>query len=254
MGANDIDPSVYVRPPVLDVASAIALATALLAAAPKDLSDSERRAAKRLRKDSGSLQDAWAKADAAAPVADRRKVDTRVDNAWAILLDRAAAYASLPVATYPRADRARAIVTAIAPDRAWLKLPYAAEWAESDKRLKRIDADGLAPELDALAGPEFLAEVRAAHAEHGLALGIKSPIARPAEVSLADPLRAVALSVVRYARAVVGGLDEDDAASVDRTRAALAPIDDHRDGQWRRASGGAVPDAPPAPAAPTPDP
>ena len=185
-----------------------------------------------------------------APVADRRKVDTRVDNAWALFLDRIEAYGNLPVAAYPKAAPARAIVTVLSPDRAWLKLPYAAEWAESDKR---IDADGLAPELDALAGPEFLAEVRAAHAEYGVALGIKSPVARPADVGLADPLRAVARSIARYARAVVGELDEDDADSVERTRAALAPIDDHRDGPWRRANGCAAPDAPAAPPTPTPE-
>lgn len=254
MPTEPLDPAAYVRSPMLDVASGVALCAALLAAIPKDASPTVKRSAKRLRKDALALQQEWAAADAAAPPPDRRTVDTRVDNAWAIALDRLVAYGALPDASVPKAARARELVERISPDRSWLKLPYAAEWAESEKRLRRID-DGLAADVDALAGKEFLAELRAAHAEYGAALGMKGPTAEAVVVNLVDPLRAVAQSIARYGRAVIGELDEDDAESVARARAALRPIDEHRAGVARRgagASGGAAePATPPTPATPT---
>ena len=101
--------------------------------------------------------------------------DARVDNGWGALLDRLEAYAALPVATFPKAARARLLVDLISPDRAWLNLSFAAQWAESNKRIQRIDDEGLAADIDALAGKEFLVEVRSAHAEYGAALGMKDP-------------------------------------------------------------------------------
>lgn len=257
MASDEIDLSAYVRPPVLDVASGVALSAALLAAVQKDASEGVKKAAKKLRKDAQVLQEAWSKSDAVTPTLDRRKVDTRVDNAWGMLLDRLEAYAHLPAATFPRATRARELVDAISPDRQWLKLQYTAEWAESDKRIKRIDADGLLADIDALAGKEFMLEVRSAQAEYGLALGMEGPTAEAVEVNLAAPLRSVAAAIARYSRAVIGDLDEDDPASVRRTRIALRPIDEHRQGQARRASGGgggaAEPEAAPSPTTPLPD-
>ncbi len=49
----------------------------------------------------------------------------------------------------------------------FLKLPYHEEWAEREKRLQRIDAEGLCKDLDALAGKDFLDAVRGAHERYG---------------------------------------------------------------------------------------
>jgi hypothetical protein len=257
MASEEIDLSAYVRSPVLDVASGVALSAALLAAVPKDGSEGVKRAAKKLRKEAQVLQQAWTTSDVVIAVPDRRRVDTRVDNAWGILLDRLEAFASLPVATFPKAARARELVDSVSPDRQWLNLQYNAEWAESDKRLRRIEAEGLQPDIDALAGKEFLSEVRSAHAEYGQALGMEGPTAESVEVNLAAPLRSVAAAIARYSRAVIGDLDEEDPASVRRTRVALRPIDEHRLGQARRASaGGGAAEAPapaPSPALPLPE-
>src|SRR5947209_3172438 len=90
--SDDFDATPYVRPPILDVPSGVALGVALLSALPKSAPDHVKKAAKKLRRDILALQLAWANSDASPTPADRRKADMRIDNAWAILLDRLEAY------------------------------------------------------------------------------------------------------------------------------------------------------------------
>jgi hypothetical protein len=87
----------------------------------------------------------------------------------------------LPAGQHPRAARARELVDILSPtNREWLELAYEAEWAESEKRLGWIEAQGLTKDIHDLAGPEFLGEVKAAHAEYGVALAVAAPApARP---------------------------------------------------------------------------
>ena len=248
--AEDFDPAPYVRPPILDVATGVALGVGLISAMPKPAPDNVRAAATKVRKDTVALQLAWGKTATAAP--DRCKSDMRIDNAWGILLDRLESYSRLPVATYPRAARAQELLDTISPhDREWLKLVYEAEWAESTKRLDRIESESLAKDINELAGPEFLAEVKAAHAEYGIALGVTTPAQVAVEVNLAAPLRSLSRAIGRYGIAVVG-MAGDDAASIAVVRKALRPIDSLREGQARRARAGNAADAAPeAPASPT---
>ena len=49
----------------------------------------------------------------------------------------------------------------------FLQLALNAQWAESEKRLQMIDADGWADDIDGMAGPEFLKEVREKHEGSG---------------------------------------------------------------------------------------
>lgn len=244
------DPALYVRPPVLDVPSGVALGVALLTALPHGAPDHVRAAARALRKGTVALQTEWAKSYARPPQKDRRKADTRIDNAWGILLDRLVAYAHLPADTYPRTTRASELVDVLSPDgRAWLALAYSAEWAESDRRLKQVDAEGLASDINALAGPEFLAEVRAAHVQYGEALGITHAAEPDPEVNLAEPLRALAQAVTRYSFAVASTFDGSPATAA-VAHAALNPIDLHRAQQSRRAIASADSPAPAPTAAP----
>ena len=251
--SDDFDPTPYVRPPIIDVASGVALATSLLNAVPKDPPESMRKAAQKVRKTTLALQQAWAKSDESGAPLDRRKADMRTDNAWGIFLDRLEAYASLPVEHYPKAARARALIDAISPERAWLKLMYEAQWAESDRRLEKIDSQGLAADVDALAGPEFLAEVRSAHKAYGLALGITKPRVEVPEVNLAEPLRELARAIGRYGL-IVAGLVDDHPASLELVKKALRPIDEYRESQARRSRAGAAgsPEKPPVATPTTP--
>jgi len=231
--SDDFDPTPYVRPPLLDVASGVALATSLLHAVPKDAPKPMRKAAQKVRKTTVAIQEAWAKSDASGAPPDRRKADIRIDNAWGIFLDRLEAYASLPVEHFPKAARARVLIDAISPERSWLKLTYEAQWAESDRRLKKIDDEGLAADADALAGPEFLSEVQSAHKAYGLALGITKPREAAPEVNLLEPLRALGRAIGRYGL-VVAGLVDEDPESLAMVKKALRPIDEFREAQARR--------------------
>ena len=252
--ADDFDATPYVRPPILDVPSGVTLGVALLSAMPKPAPEHVKKAAKKVHHDTVALQTVWAKSDAAPTVADRRRADIRIDNAWAILLDRLEAYASLPSDEVPKATRARELIEILSPNgREWLKSPYQAEWAESQKRLKKIDDENLSADVDALAGTEFLLEVRRAHKAYGVALGVTKPSPEVPEVNLADPLRALARSIARYGVAVAGMID-DDPATLAAVRKALRPIDDLRDAQARRNGGGDDAPAPPTATPTTPVP
>ncbi|APR79648.1 Hypothetical protein A7982_04995 [Minicystis rosea] len=253
--SDDFDPTPYVRPPKIDIPSGVALSVALLSAVPKPRPDHVDKAAKRLRKSVVGLQAAWAKSDIPATPADKRKADIRIDNAWGMLLDRLEAYASLPVQDFPKAARAREILEAISRDREWLKLPYGSEWAESQKRLARIDG-GLAADVDALAGPEFLTEIRRAHEAYGIAIGVTQPIPQAESVNLAEHRRALSRAIASYGIAVVSMAGDDDEALA-TVRKALRPIDDYREAQSRRnasAAGDAPEPLPATPATPIPDP
>ena len=252
---EEIDATLYARPPKVDVASAVTLGRSLLTAMPKPAPEHVRAAATKLRKDTVALQAAWGAFGSAPPPRDRRQADIRIDNAWGILLDRLESYSRLPVETHPRAVRARQLLDILSPnDREWLKLAYEAEWAESEKRLSWIEAQELASDINDLSGPEFLIEVKAAHVVYGAALGVTVAAPLALEVKLAEPLRAVSRSIGRYSLALVT-MAGDDEASITVVRNALRPIDAYREGQARRArvsAADAAPDAAPeAPISPT---
>ena len=65
--SDDFDPTPYVRPPVIDVASGVALGVALLSALPKDAPEGVRKVAKKLRTATVELQQAWM-ANGRAPI------------------------------------------------------------------------------------------------------------------------------------------------------------------------------------------
>ncbi len=245
------DPSAYVRKPVINVASGFALGCALVAACPKAAPADVKRAVRKLRSAVVNLQQEWLKRDKTKPKTDRRGADRRLDNAWGALFGRLESYARLPADEYPDAARAAELLTAMFSDGlGFVKLPYEQEWAESDKRLRLVETNKLAGDIDRVAGPMFLAEVRRAHELYGKALGVTEAVATYEEASLAGPLRAVQDAVVGYALRLIATAEEDDPSSVAMVRAALAPLDAHRAAQGRRA---VEADNPVDPHAPVPD-
>jgi hypothetical protein len=226
--SDDFDPTPYVRPPQCDVASGFALGVALLSAVPKGAPENVRKAAKKLRTATVDLRQAWSSSGRSAPM-DKRPADIRVDKAWGALYSRLDAYASLPAGEHKRAKRAAELLDVIYPDGLqFLTLPYNAEWAEGEKRLKLIEEDELAEDIDALAGPEFLAEVRKAHRIYGEAIGVTRPAAEAKRANLVDPLRALGRAITQYALQVIAMVDDEKPESIALVKRALRPIDDHR--------------------------
>jgi len=196
-------------------------------------------AAKRLRASAVALQEAWSKIETSTTGPDARLADRAVDNGWSALYGRPESYAALPVERHPKALRAAALQNALFPDGlAFLRLPYAAEWAETKKRIDQIAREGWAAEIDALAGPEFLEEIGDLHDSYGKAIGVTAARPEAAQsAKVAEPLRGLARAISAYATQLVAAADVEDDASLHVARAALRPLDDHRAGAPRRAKG-----------------
>jgi hypothetical protein len=243
--ADVLDPALYVHAPRADLPSSLALAHALLSALPSGASDGVRKAAARIRHQAAAVQGLWRerhKADAEGGASiNVRPFDQRLDVAWRALDRRLEGYALLASTGLESARRAAELRSLLFPTGLmFLTLPFAAEWAESQKRLDLIAEQHLAADLDRLAGPELLAEVRAAHTEYGKALHItQAEPARADPAPLLEPLRALQQTFVDYAVQVLAATDLADAESVGRARAALRPLDVFREAAARRAGGAA---------------
>lgn len=228
---DDFDPSVYARAPKLDVPSAIALGIRLLAAVPKQPPLAVRKAAKVLHQKIITLQSTWKARDRMEKRLDARPVDVLADNAMNRLFGRIEDYAGLPSDQYPLAERAQILLGTLFPEGlAFLKSDYASQWAETQKRIERIDEENLADDLDKIAGPEFLAEVRRIHKIYGEAIGITKPRAEAAMPNLAVPLRNVGVAMTLHALQLVTVIMDEEAPMDMRvaSREALRPFDEYR--------------------------
>lgn len=232
---DDFDPALYVRQPIIDVAQGVALGIALLSATPKPAPDNVKKSAKHLRAAVLKLQDAWRQNGRIAPI-DKRPADVRADKAWGAFHARINAYAELPRAEYPLAKRAAEILDILFPDGlGFLALLYNAQWAECEKRLKLIEEEEFESDLETIAGPEFLAELKKAHHLYGQALGITRAADPKSPVNLSEPLRALAKAVVHYSLQLIAMLDDSEATSA-AVRKALHPLDQLRAQQSERRS------------------
>jgi hypothetical protein len=236
MVEDTFDPSIYTRAPKLDVAGGVALSIQLLATVPAKPTPAVKKAAQKLRKNTIKLQEAWKERDRIEKPADPRPVDVMADAAMGRLVSRLEGYAGLSAEQYPLATRAGEILAALFPDLEFLQYDYNSQWAETQKRIERIDEEDFAKDIDRISGPEFLAEVRRIHALYGVVIGVTQAREKVAAPSLAAPLRDVSASIAAYAiqlSAVYMDADTDD--STRRVvRAALAPMDEYRNGAARR--------------------
>ena len=234
----EIDLSLYVRAPVVDMAGAVALGVSLLSAMPKGAPPPVQSAAKKLRGSVIALQSAWGASTAPAPAVNKRAADLAMDVAWGCLEARLGAYARLPAAHHPKSARAAEIHEALfAEGLDFLTLPFKSQWAEGQKRLDLIKEKGYAADVEALAGQEFLAEVKRAHKVYGEALGITKAEEAVPDVELAEPRREVGRSIVDYALQLLAYMSDVPKAE-GAVRKALKPIDDQRAAAARRAADG----------------
>jgi len=233
----DFDPSLYARAPKFDVPSAVALSIKLLSATPQNAPPHVKKAAKTLHTKTITLQSVWKERDRVEKRSDPRPIDVRADGALGRFYRRIEDYAGLPHDKYPLAARADEILVTLFPSGlAFLKGTFPSQWAETQKRLERIDEEGLAEDIDKIAGPEFLAEIREIHQLYGEAIGITKAQPTFTIPSLAEPLRGVTSSMGLYLLQLVSVCLDEEASQEARTAArdALRPIDDHRASAARR--------------------
>jgi hypothetical protein len=234
---HDFDWQPYTRTPILDVPSAVALGHALLSAVPKPAPDAVKSTARNMRRDVGALQKAWA-SQPADKREDPRPLDTRFDGAWSALRDRLSAATSLTAEDHSTdAERAAELLQSLFPTGAdFLKLPYAKQWAESDKRIRIVRDQGLQPDIERLAGAAYWKQVETLHQAYGDVLGItRDRQPAPAPTNLLDPLRDAQRSIGNYVLQVAAAASHD-ASFAPRAERALAPVDAMRDASARRAS------------------
>jgi CBS domain-containing protein len=229
-----LDLSLYVTAPRLSVPAAVSLGIALLSAAPKPAPQTVRRAATRLRESVLTLQQDWRRQLGAGlgSLVAPRDADSRVDRAMRAMSMRLEALTLLSASAGPDVEAAESAYQRLFPDGLrFLTLPYAQQWAHCDRLLSTLDEDEeLAADVERLVGETTLAEVRAAQAAYGDALGITTARETTDAVSLAEPLDAVRNAIVSYALQVIA-MQSDDPSRLAAARKALAPIDELRAAQ-----------------------
>ena len=251
---NPIDPEPYIRTPRLGVDTGLSLAKLILRAVPKKPSAGVLMAAKALAAGVTTLETAWTAHGKAQPVRNPRPADLRLDRAWGAVHARLTAWSIFP-ADDPDRQCSEALGSRLFPTGLdFLKLPFLAEHAQSERRLRIIESEELREDLDHLVGEVFMEELLAAHAVYGDVLGItKATKAATPEQVLVEPLRALAQGIVAYALQIVAfaALDVDN---VEPARRALLPIDEFRVAAGRRGGGSGKGEAvAPPEGAPAPD-
>ena len=259
---NPIDPEPYIRAPRFAVDTGLSLTKMLLRHVPKRPSAGVVMGAQLLAASVTALEKAWQAQGQPQPARSARAADTRLDRAWGAVHDRLRAWSIFP-ADDPDHASSKVIAERLFPTGLdFLTLQFLAEHAQSDKRIKIIEAEGLRAPLDHLVGEVFMDELYAAHEAYGDALGITK--AKPDDAkgspSLDEPLRVLSQSVVAYTLQIVA-FAALRAENVEPARQALRPIDEYRAASSRRGSGtskepaadGVLPEGAPAPDAPLPE-
>jgi len=218
------DPDLYTTVPTRSAAATLGLARALISAAPSRPPASQSRRLTRLRNCAELLQRSWIDAGRPVETSDLRKLDTTLDRRWNALRGRLDACVQL--GDDDQAPRAESLLATVFPTGLdFLKLPYAEEWAQSERRLVLVTTDELEDELEALCGELYLPLLQQAHAAYGEALGITKRKDSPAEATrVIEPLRQLKDAIASYARGVIGTMNEDDPESVAAAEQQLEPI------------------------------
>src|SRR5688572_5872601 len=167
------DPSEYIRSPVLNIASAITLGQTLVKRCPADAPATVKKAQKSLDQAASAALSAWTERQRqetttpAMPAEQRRQLDTTTDQGWSALRQNLESHALLPPGRSKKTARAQKLLQRLFPEGlGFLTWRYAEQLAAMTALLKRVDEDGLAKEIDAVAGPEFLANIRQNQADY----------------------------------------------------------------------------------------
>lgn len=235
MGKKELfDASPYQRLPKLDAVGLLGLGKRLLAEAPPKLPEVALRASQRMGEALAVLASVHGQLPSPRPSRlDRRPADRRVDSAWSAGHDRLKAWTRLPASKHPEAEEAIELMGQLfAEGLTFLALPYESEWIESNKRIEWLGKNpARLARFTALVGEPFVAELQEAHALYTEALGMDKPRqeSAPDEAGLREPMDELSGAILRYARALVGLVDEDKPETVAMVTKALQPITEARE-------------------------
>ena len=247
--------SIYTRAPVITLRSGVTLCNSLAAAVPKDADAATKKAAAKLKQVGKAAQEALGERQrilSTVTESQSAAIDHEADATWGALRARVAAYADLPATSYPKAARATALLQTLFGSEGllFLKDRYADQRTAMAALLARIDDEGLAKEIDAIAGADFLAAVRDVQPRYdAMVAGLLAKDGGAGTPNLLLQTRAMQRAIVAYATKICAAVDDDDAASIATATKALLPIKNQRD-RAPRAAADAQAAEPPDPAAP----
>jgi hypothetical protein len=227
----DIDPALYTRSVTLDVPSLIAMARQLRTAAPARPKAPLKQSLQGLVETTDGLEAAYREHLGSPESLDSRLIDQMGDNSWSCFYSRLDSYACLPATYYPKVPRAQALKKKLFPaGLAFLKLEYGAQWTEAEQRIQVIQSERLKPELEALVGAEFVAELYRCHTLYTEMVGVSRP--KQAKKKLPD-LRALRLTMQQALAAhsiqLLALYMSGNAKQQEAVRPSFAVIDAYRD-------------------------
>ncbi|HPH27251.1 MAG TPA: hypothetical protein PLA87_10415 [Pseudomonadota bacterium] len=227
----ELDFSRYTRSPNGDVPTLTALGRQLLAAVPKRMTAALTSSRDYLDGTLQIVEAAYGDHLKIPVTANSRPIDLAADTSWVCLQGRLESLARLPHDRYPTAARAGQLHDLLFPDGvSFVRLEYGAQWVEAERRLKVIEKERLKSEIDALCGPEVLAEVRRCHAEYAEMVGVtkakekkpKLPDLRSLRLQLQQAIGAHTMQLLAWALA--GG-----ATALEAIQPSLDAIDAYRE-------------------------
>jgi hypothetical protein len=238
----------YASVPKVNAANAVPIVRKLLVLTPKGAPESVRVPARAMRAHAEALRTSRLARRKQQKPANRRTVDQFADASMGRLFRRIEEYANLPAERHPLAPRAAEILALLFPERlTFTQGDMDTQWNVTDEMLNTIESEGLGDDLDRIAGPEFLSEVRLAHEAYGKVLGISKAVAvaRPdGAANHLDLLAALSSAMGEYAFQLAALASSSASAEPLRAaaRAALAPLDELRATAAARKAGAVIDD------------
>jgi hypothetical protein len=222
------DFSPYLSTPRFDAPHGTVLAAQLQVAAPVDLDARGKEALAEVHTQAARVTAVLVQR-AQTSTGGLRPVLAAVDTAYGALYGRLTAAAKLPEAQGDLGARAVRVLEAVLVDGlAFLQNDAETKYAESERLLLVIDQQHLAAEIDHVAGAQFLAVVKTAHAALGEALGVGATPVFFERAELQAALADLSQAILHYCVQLVASTDASDATSVRRFRSAVMPIDRFR--------------------------
>lgn len=234
-----IDRAAYAVAPRVGVSSGCTLIEQLIDVAKDDESPTVDASAKKLRKVLGQARTADAegvRASATATAAGDLEVDYVADRAIKAIKLRLDAWPLL--GDDEEGKQAGKLLALLYPNGLqFTRAAFAVQNAEMHRMLTEMKTPDVAAALDELVGPKFIKAFKKAakkYSEMVKAMGraVRSDVDQRATVI------AMQTAIVQHASRVLGELEDDDPASVERVRGLLAPIDNFRARAGANSGGG----------------
>jgi hypothetical protein len=223
--------------PKLDALGAVALGRELLVAARAHgpLPATIKRALERVSDAHAALVDAT---QAALPLADRgtsvtRDADQKLDAAWGAVHGMLTAWVAIPGEPTAEVTLAERLLRELFPDGLrFLTLPFKQQWAESDRRLRRLAELRLRGPAKRLGIEQAVVGVEVCHARYGEVLGITAVVPPPPEEGpRVGECLGVFLNAARaYVLKVAAHEEPDEPKTAATTDALLLPVMRWKDG------------------------